>query len=52
MRNAFATAAIVATASANNTFDFMSGILYKFTGENHLSEFLKCYTIGHGAECD
>ena len=26
-------------------------MFYQFTGENHLSEILKCYTIGTGEDC-
>lgn len=53
MRTAFATAAVVATASAVELDvmavpDFIAGFIFGLTGDNKLTEIEQCYSGGQG----
>lgn len=54
MKTIFATALIAASASATSMKipDYSAGVIYGFTGANHLSEIEACYHGTHDIASD
>lgn len=52
MRTPFVTAAIAATATATDAKipEFVAGMIFGLTGDNHLEEIKQCYKEGKADE--